>query len=104
MVTAVLELVFLLYPQKLALASPTSGARSVGIVHPRTKATELVPPVSCFDITLTKGGIVIGPTEKFPQQYADVGLNTEKKWGDSACPHPWTSALRLIVTSEMFSL
>jgi hypothetical protein len=29
-----------LYPQKLALASPTSGSRSVGIVCSRTKATE----------------------------------------------------------------
>jgi hypothetical protein len=29
-----------LYPQKLALTSPTSGGRSVGIVRPRTKATE----------------------------------------------------------------
>jgi hypothetical protein len=30
------------YPQKLALTSPTSGGRSVGIVRSRTKATELV--------------------------------------------------------------
>ena len=29
-----------LYPQKLALPSPTSGGRSVGIVRSRTKATE----------------------------------------------------------------
>ena len=29
-----------LYPQKLALTSPTSGGRSVGIVGVRTKATE----------------------------------------------------------------
>jgi hypothetical protein len=29
------------YPQKLALTSPTSGSRSVGIVRSRTKATEL---------------------------------------------------------------
>jgi hypothetical protein len=28
-----------LYPQKLALTSPTSGSRSVGIVRLRTKAT-----------------------------------------------------------------
>jgi hypothetical protein len=34
-----------LYPQKLALTSPKSGGRSVGIVLSRTKATEssLVP-------------------------------------------------------------
>jgi hypothetical protein len=30
-----------LYPQKLALTSPTSGGRSVGIVRLRTQATEL---------------------------------------------------------------
>jgi hypothetical protein len=29
-----------LYPQKLALTSPTSGGRSVGIVHLQTQATE----------------------------------------------------------------
>jgi hypothetical protein len=29
-----------LYPQKLALTSPTSGSRSVGIVRSRTQATE----------------------------------------------------------------
>jgi len=31
-----------LYPQKLALTSPTGGGRSVGIVRVRTKATEIV--------------------------------------------------------------
>jgi len=31
-----------LYPQKLALTSPTGGGRSVGIVRVRTKATEMV--------------------------------------------------------------
>jgi len=34
-----------LYPQKLALTSPTGGGRSVGIVRVRTKATEFV---CCF--------------------------------------------------------
>jgi hypothetical protein len=33
--------VTLLYPQKLALTSPTGGGRSVGMVRSRTKATEL---------------------------------------------------------------
>jgi hypothetical protein len=32
--------VTLLYPQKLALTSPTGGGRSVGIVRSRTKAME----------------------------------------------------------------
>jgi hypothetical protein len=31
-----------LYPQKLALTSPTSGGRSVRIVRSRTQATEFV--------------------------------------------------------------
>jgi hypothetical protein len=31
-----------LYPQNVALTSPTSGGRSVGIVRSRTQATELV--------------------------------------------------------------
>ena len=31
-----------LYPQRLALTSPTGGGRSVGIVRVRTKATELL--------------------------------------------------------------
>jgi hypothetical protein len=31
-----------LYPQKLALTSPTSGSRSVGIVRSRTKTMELL--------------------------------------------------------------
>ena len=31
-----------LYPQKLALTSPTGGGRSVGIVRSRTKAMDLV--------------------------------------------------------------
>jgi hypothetical protein len=31
-----------LYPQKLALTSPTGGGRSVGIVRVRTEATEFL--------------------------------------------------------------
>jgi hypothetical protein len=31
-----------LYPQKLALTSPTSGGRAVGIIRSRTKVTEFV--------------------------------------------------------------
>jgi len=40
-----------LYPQKLALTSPTGGGRSVGIVRVRTKATEfniIVPSAPRF--------------------------------------------------------
>jgi len=35
-----------LYPQKLALTSPTVGGRSVGIVRSRTKATEFLAEIS----------------------------------------------------------
>jgi len=42
-----------LYPQKLALTSPTGGGRSVGMVRSRTKATEF-----SFSLVLvrTRGG------------------------------------------------
>ena len=38
-----------LYPQKLALTSPTGGGRSVGIVRSRTKATEFI--LSVFSVS-----------------------------------------------------
>jgi len=37
-----------LYPQKLALTSPTGGGRSVGIVRVRTKATDFYVGCICF--------------------------------------------------------
>jgi hypothetical protein len=37
-----------LYPQKLALTSPTYGGRSVGIVRLRTKTTEFVCLFVCL--------------------------------------------------------
>ena len=39
-----------LYQQKLALTSPTGGGLSVGIVRPRTKATEFIFLVFVRDI------------------------------------------------------
>jgi hypothetical protein len=71
-----------LYPQKLALTSPTSGSRSVGIVRLWTKATEFVfvclwcdhafnqnnhnnndndfrPTPACFCVTSLKVGVVM---------------------------------------------
>ena len=36
-----------LYPQKLALTSPTGGGRSVGMVRSRTKATEFRSSLNC---------------------------------------------------------
>jgi len=42
-----------LYPQKLALTSPTGGGRSVGIVRSRTKATELLRSTKLLQDTHT---------------------------------------------------
>jgi hypothetical protein len=39
-----------LYPQKLALTSPTSGGRSVGIVFSRTQATEFSFCLACLEM------------------------------------------------------
>jgi len=44
-----------LYPQKLALTSPTGGGRSVGIVRVRTKATELLIHTRNIIYTLRDG-------------------------------------------------
>ena len=62
-----------LYPQKLALTSPTGGGRSVGIVRSRTKATEFF---FCVVITLKPqaehvAGSVLGP-HSFPSVTADT--------------------------------
>jgi len=57
-----------LYPQKLALTSPTGGGRSVGIVRVRTKATEFSlvvrmnvgeVPVSEFNRGISYAGIYL---------------------------------------------
>ena len=63
-----------LYPQKLALTSPTGGGRSVGIVRVRTKATEFV----CFvSVTLCNYiYIYIYPTDYWTQR----GCLTWKSW------------------------
>jgi hypothetical protein len=43
-----------LYPQKLALTSPTSGGRSVGIVRLRTQTTALILFVLCWNLVLRR--------------------------------------------------
>jgi hypothetical protein len=48
-----------LYPQKLALTSPTSGDGSVGIVSLRTKATEFVCFFLCFCTDIRPGSFTI---------------------------------------------
>jgi hypothetical protein len=53
-----------LHPQKLALSSPTSSGRSVGIVRSRTEATVL-----CFGLIQlrigTNGGLLVNTAVKF---------------------------------------
>jgi len=44
-----------LYPQQLALTSPTGGGRSVGIVRVRTKATEFSFRVTIAPIAPVSG-------------------------------------------------
>jgi hypothetical protein len=41
-----------LYPQKLALTSPTSGGRSIGIVRLWIKATEFSSHIECISYVL----------------------------------------------------
>jgi hypothetical protein len=41
-----------LYPQKLALTSPSSGGRSVGTVRSRTQATEFNSTVQYFIVSI----------------------------------------------------
>jgi hypothetical protein len=55
-----------LYPQKLALTSRTSGSRSVGIVHSRTKVTELFYAV-------TPGGTLKGLCRDIPYTSRHTG-------------------------------
>jgi hypothetical protein len=43
-----------IYPQNLALISPTSGGRSIGIVRSRTQATELTLVATNIEHMLTK--------------------------------------------------
>ena len=53
-----------LYPQKLALTSPTGGGRSVGMVRSRTKATE-------FSLVLIYR---VGEKSPYTDQYASIIL------------------------------
>ena len=51
-----------LYPQKLALTSPTGGGRSVGIVRSRTKATEF-----SFSLVNLCDNYVVAQLDGYPQ-------------------------------------
>ena len=63
-----------LYPQKLALNSPTGGGRSVGIVRVRTKATEFfihspffsLQNAVCFIILIYLGPVLFTFNRQFP--------------------------------------
>jgi len=61
-----------LYPQKLALTSPTGGGRSVGIVRSRTKATE-------FSLVLVKQWW--NNTDWGKTKYAEKSLS-QCPWGE----------------------
>jgi hypothetical protein len=56
-----------LYPQKLALKSPTGGGRSVGIVRSRTKATELLAVANLYMVTVPKSDPL-----RFKNLYFDI--------------------------------
>ena len=74
-----------LYPQKLALTSPTAGGRSVGIVRSRTKATE-------FFFSL----FVCGPLVSINRntQIFIIELDVARKTGQNSCPRDAEDALR----------
>jgi hypothetical protein len=57
-----------LYPLKLALTSPTSGGRSVGIVRSRTQATEFGFNKYVEQITFSRSTFVYGRNTKTVQQ------------------------------------
>jgi hypothetical protein len=64
-----------LYPQKLVLALPTSGDRSIGIVRPGTQATEFIIAnqiVTQFPIRREKGGLWCNREHKPIGVYSDV--------------------------------
>jgi len=63
-----------LYPQKLALTSPTGDGRSVGIVRVRTKATEFVLFVCLPPQT---------PSKSVP---CAVGVTRKAQWSHAQCP------------------
>jgi len=57
-----------LYPQKLALTSPTGGGRSVGIVRSRTKATEFLYDISSLRVNLL-GMVILTLREVYQKRF-----------------------------------
>jgi len=68
-----------LYPQKLALTSPTGGGRSVGMVRSRTKATEF----SFMSMYLHRASWHLSRalTEVFPCFFLSCKANAPQRWG-----------------------
>ena len=64
-----------LYPQKLALTSPTGGGRSVGMVRSRTKATEF--SFSLVLVSLMYEFKIIG--KLFLSKYVGTGPSSYEK-------------------------
>ena len=83
-----------LYPQKLALTSPTGGGRSVGIVRSRTKATEFrVYPLKRLIFRQkqqlnTRGTQLSQDTTAQSHNDLVTGITTEKSWFESRDGQP----------------
>jgi hypothetical protein len=77
-----------LYPQKLALTSPTSGGRSVGIVRSRTKATEFSLVLSLIMYTLCNDAL-------FVTHHTIIHFNTAPVMDD-----PWTVEVSVLTGSQ----
>jgi len=70
-----------LYPQKLALTSPTGGGRSVGIIRVRTKATEFLykyyPVSTCMHSTHSKWCLdLVVPHDRLLTKLASSGVDS----------------------------
>jgi len=65
-----------LYPQKLAVTSPTGGGRSVGIVRSQTNATEFSFLVLMFvNLNVQDLDLLLSPVEMLLFRHVMVGLN-----------------------------
>jgi len=86
-----------LYPQKLALTSPTGGGRSVGIVRSRTKATEFVSKSSksSWEVSRAKDSQRFGNCHTFHLQGFTTTGYSFRKVGNS-------SIFRLLGVREHF--
>ena len=79
-----------LYPQKLALTSPTGSGRSVGIVRSRTKATEFSLVFSCSSNSCVSRDKRVGRygSVATATRYGLNGPVIEPRWGGRDFPHP----------------